>query len=160
VPFATSDGSDGLDVYRSHFKQSGVAGNNGSATAANSFDGGNTLGGGAEAGGDVGGAIQGPFGVTLTTTNGTVTTSGSNTKNKGYKVTWKSGAPFTAGASWEGATVTIDGNSYTIANVALTATVLYVTTDPGNNKTAVSYSAPFSYTAPLATPPGVLNEKQ
>jgi len=160
VPFATSDGSDGLDVYRSHFKQSGVAGNNGNVTAANSFDGGNTLGGGAEAGGDVGGAIQGPFGVTVPTTNGAVTTSSTLTKGKGYKVTWKSGAPFTAGASWEGATIAIAGNSYTIANVALTTTVLYVTTTPGNNKTAVAYSAPFTYNEPLATAPGVLNEKQ
>jgi hypothetical protein len=160
VPFATSDGTDGLDVYRSHFKQSGKVGDNGSATTANSLYGGNTLGGASESGGDVGGAIEGPFGVTLPTTTGTATTSGTNTAHKGYKVTWKTGVKFTAGTSWEGATITIDGNPYTIANVALTATVLYVTTDPGANTTAVSYSAPFPYTEPLAVAPGVLNKKQ
>jgi hypothetical protein len=160
VPFYTSSGSDGLDVYRSHFKQSGKVGNNGSVTAANSFDGGNTLGGGEESGGDVGGAIEGPFGVTLPSTTGTAITSGTNTAHKGYKVTWKTGVKFTAGTSWEGATITIAGNPYTIANVSLTATVLYVTTDPGANTVAVSYSAPFAYTEPLATAPGILNKKQ
>ncbi len=160
VPFYTSDGSDGLDVYRSHFTQSGVAGNNGAATAANSLDGGNTLGGSSEAGGDVGGAIQGPFGVTVPNSTGTVTTSGTLTKNKGYKVTWKSGIQFTAGTSWEGGSITINGTDYTIANVALTSKILYVTTDPGANTTAVGYSAAFPYTYPSATPPGVLNKKQ
>jgi hypothetical protein len=158
VPFYTSGGSDGLDVYRSHFTQSGIAGNNGAATAAT--PNGNTLGGDTEAGGDVGGAIQGPFGVTGPTTNGTVTTSGTLTKNKGYKVTWKGGIQFTAGTSWEGGSITINGTDYTIANVALTTTTLYVTADPGTNKTAVSYSAAFPYSYPLAAAPGVLNEKQ
>jgi hypothetical protein len=152
--------TDGLDVYRSHFKQSNVAGNNGSATTANPENGGNTLGGATEAGGDVGGAIEGPFGITVADTTGTVTTSGTNTKNKGYKVTWKTGAKFTAGTTWEGGSITIDGASYTIADVAVTATTLYVTTDPGDNTTAVSYSAAFPYTYPLATAPGVLNAKQ
>ncbi len=160
IPFYTSDGSDGLDVYRSHFTQSGVTGNNGAATAANSLDGGNTLGGDTESGGDVGGAIQGPFGVTLPNTVGTVTTSSTLTKNKGYKVTWKTGAQFTAGTTWEGGSITIDGTGYTIANVTLTAKILYVTADPGTNTTAVSYSAAFPYTYSLASAPGVLNKKQ
>ncbi len=162
VPFYTSDGSDGLDVYRSHFTQSGVAGDNGAATPANSLDNGNTLGGGEEAGGDVGGAIQGPFGITVPNTTGTVSTSGTLTKKKGYKVTWVSGVQFTAGTTWEGGSITINGTSYTIANVALTSKVLYVTTDPGTiaKSAAAAYSAAFPYTYPAATAPGVLNEHQ
>jgi len=89
-----------------------------------------------------------------------VITSSTDTKNKGYKVTWKSGTKFTAGASWEGGSITIDGAAFTIANVALTTTVLYVTTDPGANTTAVSYAAAFPYTYPAGSAPGVLNKKQ
>ena len=160
VPFYTTGGTDGLDVYRSHFTQSGVAGNNGTATAANLEDNGNTLGGSTEAGGDVGGAIQGPFGITVPETTGTVITSSTDTKNKGYKVTWKSGTKFTVGTLWEGGSITINGAEFMIANVALTATVLYVTADPGANTTAVSYAAAFPHTYPAATAPGVLNKKQ
>lgn len=160
IPFRTSTGSDGLDVYRSHFTQSAVIGNNGAATAPNSEDNGNTLGGSTETGGDVGGAIEGPFGITVADTTGTAITSGTDTKNKGYKVTWKSGIKFAAGTSWEGGSITINGLPYTIANVALTTTVLYVTTDPGNNTTAQPFSAAFPYTYAAATAPGVLNKKQ
>jgi hypothetical protein len=160
VPFYTSSGSDGLDVYRSHFTQSKVTGNNGNVTEANTETGGNTLGGGPEAGGDVGGLIEGPFGITVPTTNGTATTSGTLTAKKGYKVTWKTGIKFTAGTSWEGGSITINGAAYTIANVAVTATSLYVTTDPGANTTAVPFAADFPYTYSLATAPGVLNKHQ
>jgi hypothetical protein len=160
VPFYTSNGEDGLDVYRSHFTQSGVVGNNGSVTVPNSGDNGNTLGGSDEAGGDVGGAIEGPFGITVSTTGGTAITTSTLTKNKGYKVTWKAGLEFTPGTAWEGGSITIDGAAYTIANVALTTTTLYVTTNPGTNTTAVPFAADFSYTYPTATAPGVLNHKQ
>jgi hypothetical protein len=160
IPFETSDGSDGLDVYRSHFAQAGVAGNNGAATSANLLDGGNTLGGLTEAGGDVGGAIQGPFGITSPQTTGTVVTSGTLVKGKGYKVTWKTGAKFTAGTSWEGGNISINGANFTIANVAVTATVLYVTAMPGTVTTAVPYAASFPFTHPAAVAPGVLNKKQ
>lgn len=160
VPFYTSGGTDGLSVYRSHFTQSGVAPNNGVATAANSENNGNTLGGTTETGGDVGGAIEGPFGITVPDTTGTVTTSSTDTKNKGYAVTWKTGSKFTAGTAWEGGSITIDGASYTIANVALTATKLYVTTNPGTNTTAVAYAAAFPYTYSAASAPGVLSKKQ
>jgi hypothetical protein len=160
VPFRTSTGSDGLDVYRSHFTQSKVVGNNGSATEANTENGGNTLGGGEEAGGDVGGAIEGPFGITVPTTNGTAITTSTLTKKKGYKVTWKTGIKFTVGTGWEGGSITINGSAYTIANVAVTATVLYVTTDPGANTTAVPFAADFPYTYAAATAPGILSKKQ
>jgi hypothetical protein len=158
----SSHPTDGLSVYRSHFVPKGVTGvtaNNGSATVA-AVNGANTLGGGTEAGGDVGGLVQGPFGITVADSTGTVVTSGTNTAHKGYKVTWKSGAKFTAGTSWEGQTITINGSPYTIANVALTATVLYVTSDPGANTTAVAYSVPVPYTYPAATTPGTLNKHQ
>jgi hypothetical protein len=160
VPFYTSDGSDGLSVYRSHFTSSKIAGKNGTASAANSENGGNTLGATDDAGGDVGGAIEGPFGISVPTTNGTAVTSSTDTKNKGYKVSWKTGEKFTAGSAWEGGSITINGASYTIANVALTTTVLYVTTNPGANTTAVPYAADFAYTYPAAAAPGVLNKKQ
>jgi hypothetical protein len=49
--------TDAMDVYRSHFTQSTIVGNNG-AVVTGPF--GQTLGGGAEAGGDMGGEIIGP----------------------------------------------------------------------------------------------------
>jgi hypothetical protein len=160
--FTTNGGNgpvDGLTVYRSHFVPSGiknVTANNGSATEANSFNGGNTLGGGTEAGGDVGGLVYGPFGVQGEYT-GTVTTSGTLTKGKGYKVTYKAGTKFTAGSAWEGGSITINGVAYTVADVAVTTSTLYVTTNPGAN-TAVSYS--ITESLPLATTPGTLKKHQ
>jgi len=156
VPFHTSNGSDGLDVYRSHFTQSGHIGNNGVATPPNLLDGGNTLGGATEAGGDVGGAIEGPFGVPVRY-SGTVTTTKILTAGKGYKVTWTAGEKFTAGSNWEGLTITVNGSNYTVANVAITSTALYVTTNP-NTQTHVAYD--LTATTALALAPGVLNKKQ
>jgi len=154
---------DGLSVYRSHFVPKGVASgtaDNGIATPANALNNGNTLGGGPENGGDVGGFIEGPFGITTNVNYaGTVTTTATLTKGKGYKVSWKTGTKFTAGTAWEGGSITIDGVGYTIANVAVTATVLYVTADPGV-QTGVSYSASFPVTFGPATAPGVLNKHQ
>jgi hypothetical protein len=62
-----------------------------------------------------------------------------------------------AGTSWEGLTINLNGTPYTIANVPLTATILYVTTNPGT-ATGVAYTA----TAPaaLAVAPGTLNKKR
>jgi hypothetical protein len=57
VPFATTTAGDpGLTVYREHFLLAGVK-----VTPSNGAVSGDTLGGGTEAGGDVGGLIQGPF---------------------------------------------------------------------------------------------------
>jgi len=172
--------TDGLELYRSHFKRclsytltkngtgedvTCAAGNfdtpnNGAATAANATDSGNTLGGGTEVGGDVGGFIEGPFGTTLSTTNGYVTTSGTLTAKKGYKITWVAGDQFTAGKSWEGSTITIGGVGYTVASVAVTAKDLYVVQSPGANKIAQAYSAPFAITYPAAAVPGVTGKLQ
>ncbi len=173
VPFYTATGgiggvSDGLSVYHSHHSDtvpvgacgSGcktVVGVNGPATSANGTNGGNTLGGGTEAGGDEGGVIEGPFGINAAF-SGTVTTSGTHTANKGYKVTWKTGQKFEALASWEGQTIVINSVSYTIANVLPTTTGLYVVTDPGNQTTPVAYSA--TLPTPAATAPGILNKKR
>jgi hypothetical protein len=173
VPFYTTNGgiggtSDGLSVYHSHFNRIGpvdscggtncvggktIDGYNGTATSANGTNGGNTLGVG-DRGGDEGGVIEGPFGIDVTY-SGTVTTSGTLTKNKGYKVTWTAGQKFIVSTAWEGQSITIDGTSYTIANVKPTATILYVTATPGA-QTGVSYSTVES--APLAITPGVLNK--
>jgi hypothetical protein len=171
VPFYTATGgiggvSDGLTVYHSHYKDtvptgacgSGcktVTGVNGTATSVNASNGGNTLGIG-DAGGDVGGVIEGPFGI-ATAFTGTVTTSGTLTKNKGYKVAWKTGEKFVASASWEGGTINIDGVNYTIANVLPTTSTLYVTSTPGV-QTGVAYSA--TLPTALASGAGVLNKKR
>ncbi len=161
VPFYTATGgiggvSDGLTVYHSHFKQSSVTGVNGAVTTANATNGGNTLGGGDEAGGDMGGVIEGPFGIDEAF-SGTVTTSATHTKNKGYKVTWTAGQKFVANVAWEGQTITIAGTPYTIANVLPTTTTLYVTTTPGT-ATGQSYSA--TLPTALASGAGVLNKKR
>ncbi|HKM49304.1 MAG TPA: hypothetical protein VJX69_17065 [Terriglobales bacterium] len=158
VPFCTT--GDSLSVYRSHFKDTVLpaeaAGNNGAASCSS------TLGGDTEAGGDVGGLVEGPFDITVPTTNGYATWATTLTTGKGYKVTWKQGTHFTAGASWEGSTLTIGGTSQTIASVALTTTTLYVgNPNPNTPATAeVSFSAPFSSTFGAVSAPGILNKKQ
>ena len=178
VPFATSSGSDGLAVYRSHFTQSGVtctgtAACNGTATAANSLDGGNTLGLDDE-GGDMGGLIQGPFGISqapgVVSTNGYVTTSAVCTKKKGYKVTYKAGFKFVASSGWENQTIIIGGVSYTTSTGVLpTTTVLYVggsstsNTCSGPQPSTTTVAAPYSILgiqAPAATTTGLLGKKE
>lgn len=172
VPFYTATGgiggvSDGLSVYHSHFTDTlpsgacgtsckSIVGKNGSATSANATNGGNTLGGETETGGDMGGVIEGPFGIDIAY-SGTVTTTATLTKNKGYKVTWTAGQKFIADAAWEGQTITIAGNPYTIASVLPSTTTLYVTTSPGT-ATGQSYSA--TLPTALATGNGVLNKKR
>jgi hypothetical protein len=166
IPFHTSTGSDGLEVYHSHFTQETFAGNNGAATTANSLDGGNTLGGTTEAGGDEGGLIEGPFGVTVPDTTGSVTVHTALTAHKGYQISWKSGEKFVAGTAWEGLTITIGGNNYTVAGPCTpactpTATSLYITTEPGTvNLAVLPYSIAYPHTYPAAVAPGTLNKKQ
>jgi hypothetical protein len=74
VPFTTTNRTDGLDVYREHYTQSGVAPNDGTPTpgfgTGHAFT---TLGLTGESGGDMGGCIKGPF-VGFVTGPGGVTT--------------------------------------------------------------------------------------
>jgi len=181
-PYCSSPGSaiDGLSVYHSHFAQSGVTAaeaKNGDATEQNNTFNGNTLGtlvdsngavvGTAEAGGDEGGLIEGPFGVTLPYTDGYATWAIAPTGTEGYKVTWKSGPHFSA--SWSG-TITLGdaavaGSAATISSACpahCNTTTLYVTTaNPSGSATIevpFSFGAASSYSA--AAPPGTTGKKQ
>jgi hypothetical protein len=149
VPFFTATGgvggvSDGLDVYRSHFTQSGKVGNNGKATTLNATDGGNTLGGGTEAGGDEGGLIEGPFPKFYSGT--------ADVTNGSAAVSRDTGTAFVTGTSWVNNTIVfggtgpncLGGNQYTILSVtstsALTLTANYAqgTADAQNFCVAVA----------------------
>ena len=170
---SSSSPTDGLAVYRSHRTQSGVTCTatgpcNGTATGANTSDGGNTLGVSDE-GGDVGGLIEGPFGTAETA--GRVETSSVCTSHKGYKLTWEAGDHFVAGNAWDTLTITVGGVAYAVSTgvTANTTTTLYV----GGNSTSTSCSGPvpptnvkgqfYSITgpnpAPAATTPGVIGKK-
>jgi hypothetical protein len=153
VPFITTTNSDGLEVYRSHFTQSGKAGNNGPASPTETLTNGNSLGGGTEAGGDEGGVILGHDFGTVNTAKGTGTGAGK------CKVSWKTGRKFgfpaTTATAWVGTNVDVNGVSCTVAaSPAPTATTLYCTPTCGT-QTLVPYT---HYTAPTA--PGTLNKKQ
>lgn len=171
---SSSTPTDGLALYRSHRTQSGVTCTtsgpcNGTATAANLADGGNTLGVDDE-GGDVGGLIEGPFGAAETA--GRVETASVCTSHKGYKLTWEAGDHFVAGNVWDGLTVTVGGVAYTVSPgvTANTTTSLYI----GGNSTSTTCTGPvpptnvkgqfYSITgpspAPAATTPGIIAKKQ
>jgi hypothetical protein len=155
VPFATSTNSDGLAIYHAHISQGGVTcplgGTcNGTATLPNALDGGNSLGGGPEAGGDM-------AGLTLGWDYGTV-----NTANFGLlgKVTKTGGRPFGFSAGNPanpsvliGKSININGTVYEVV-AAPSQTVLYTLTNTGS-QTNVPYSV---YIAP--TTPGVIGKKQ
>jgi hypothetical protein len=167
VPFHTTDGSDGLDVYRSHrtITGTGVTGSNGTATAET--PNGNTLGVG-EKGGDVGGLIEGPFGASPTT--GYIdTVAVPCVSKKGYALHHEAGDSFKVGTSWDGQTITVAGVDYTVSpGVAQTAAILYV----GGSSTSTTCSGPvppantkflfysINETALQATGTGVLNKKE
>jgi hypothetical protein len=153
VPFVTSNNSDGLEVYRSHFTQSGKVGNNGPASPTETLTNGNSLGGGTEAGGDEGGVVLGHDFGTVNTAKGVGTGAGK------CKVSWKTGRKFgfpaTTATAWIGTTIDVNGVACTVAATpAPTTTTLYCTPDCGT-QTGVGYS---QYTAPTA--PGTLNKKQ
>jgi hypothetical protein len=182
---------DGLSVYHSHFTQTNPA-SNGSATTASGNFGGNTLGtqvdqngavtGTAESGGDEGGLIEGPFGITAPYAgyvewhNATALHDDATVA----EVQWKQGAKFAAGAGWVGCTINL-GNpnsptySQTIAGCPEkgvnkcnpTTTTLYV----GGANPAATETIEVPYTVscggtvqeqtyPAATAPGVTAKKQ
>jgi hypothetical protein len=173
VPFATSSGSDGLEVYRSHRTEApttctAAQACNGTPTNPNSLDGGNTLGVG-DSGGDVGGLIEGPFGTPYTTGHVDTTTVPCVSK-KGYEIHFESGDAFVTGASWEGLAIEIGGVSYQVSTgVPVTATALYV----GGSSTSKTCTGPvppaatkglfYNITgpnpAPAAVAPGVIGKK-
>lgn len=155
VPFATSTNSDGLAVYRSHFTQSGVScavgsGCNGSASTPNKLDGGNSLGGGTEAGGDVGGLVIGWDHGAVNTENFGVL--GKVTRTSGRTFGFSSGSPVNLSAL-VGRTININGTNYEVAAVQ-SSSVLYTLTNTGT-QTNVPYSA---YIPPAPT--GVIGKKQ
>lgn len=167
VPFFTATGgisgsSDGLTVYRSHFKVTvpkntcapvgcvSVVGNNGAATTDNNTYVGNTLGGSTESGGDVGGLIIGPY-------NGAVTTSCTLTAGKGYKVTAVKPTVFFAGLAWEGKDLDLAGSENTVSTTAApTVAILYVQNLPAN----CPGGGATSYAMEQNPAPGTLNKKQ
>lgn len=167
---------DGMPVYRSHFTQTksgttcGTASGdntdcNGTPTLANLEDGGNALGVG-EAGGDVGGLVEGPFGTSYTSGYVTIASSTCTTK-KGFKISRKTnvGDAFVAGKSWENQTITIGGVAYTVSPVSVTATTLYVggtscsgPVPPVNTKGLYYYIGLGG--TPAATAPGIISKKE
>jgi hypothetical protein len=134
VPFHTSSGNDGLDVYRAHFLPTGVTlaklppgtvVSAGAQTAA-SIQGYTSLGGGNEGGGDVGGCIAGPF----STASARVPLQTATVNTNGLTVTSTSGAVFAQGDLWEKSPVVINGVEYHVASVT-SGTVLKLTTTAG-----------------------------
>jgi hypothetical protein len=169
VPFHTSDGSDGLDVYRSHrtITGTGVVGSNGTATTET--PNGNTLGVG-EKGGDVGGLIEGPFGASPTTGYIDTTTVSCLAKG-GYELHHEAGDLFAAAKVWDGQTITVGGVDYTVsAGVTQSTTLLHVGGSSTNTTTGCTGPVPpantkflfysINETAPQASGAGVLNKKE
>jgi len=119
--------TDGLSVFRSHFTPSGVTTgcsslSNGSVTTA-AANGANTLGGGTECGGDVGGLIYGPWGINSPQVSW-VTWTTTHTANKGYKLTHKSGDAFTSSQPANGSSVTLTCTDSTgVQNIVNTTVV-------------------------------------
>jgi|SRR5579872_4087441 len=163
VAFNTSaDVEGGLRIYRSHFKPVGFTGtpNNGAVTGACTATTACTLGGVTEAGGDVGGLIQGPYPLAAGNV-GTSTTSAN--------ITWKSGPLFipnstTTGCTWTspeiGQQINITGTSngpFTITAILSTGKTVTLDHIPSTKLT----STPYSWVSPIDVwTPGVLCKKQ
>jgi hypothetical protein len=190
IPFAAcppgqgntcSTPTDGLSVYRSHFKPAAVTEkcpttadpSNGSATTANTNDGGNTLGGGPECGGDVGGLIGGgtqtAFGISSPSAAYVTWKAGTETKGKGWAVTYKNGDKFSASADAAGTAITLictdaDGSqsiTQTTIGAYSSATAIYAAVpNPDTNLTIACQLISGNITHGTATTPGVLSKKQ
>ena len=136
VPFVTSSGDDGLDVYRSHFTQSGITcaatTNPGCNGILSSTTAGSTLGGGTEAGGDEGGIIIGWDYTTVTSSPGIGTGAGK------CKLQWTAGRHFGLSGlnsahptgnpvALETANTSLDGSAVTVqASPPATTSTVYV----------------------------------
>jgi hypothetical protein len=165
VPFHNT-GGDGLSVYHSHFTQSGhscsytASGGaqecNGSQTATETrtTPSGDTLGGGAEKGGDEGGVIIGWDHSTVTTAKQTTGACAGDTKIQktagrvlGFSAIDNA---HTAGnpAALETADTFIDGNAVTVSScIAPTSSIAYVTGYTGTYSTGHAFSAYITPTA-------------
>ena len=162
VAFNTAaDVQGGLHLYRSHFKQSLVNADNGAVTGACTPTTACTLGGATEAGGDMGGQIEGPYPLNPTGTVSTLTTSAT--------VTWKSGPLFIPNGTLTGCVYTspeigaqinitgVSNGPFTINAIATTGKTITVDHIPAQKVTAQSYS----FVNPIdPTTPGVLCKKQ
>lgn len=180
VPFVTTGNSDGLEVYRSHFTQSAVtcsytagtaAGKecNGPATPTEALTGGNSLGGGTEAGGDEGGVITGWDYSTVTVAN---VTSGackglsklSKTAGRTFGFSGTSAA-HTGGnpVGLEGQIVTVNGNHATVSScIAPSNAAMYVTPalTTGTGQSFSVYIAPTANFGGSPITDGILGKKQ
>jgi hypothetical protein len=171
VPFLTSSGNDGLDVYRSHFTQSGItcaaATNPGCNGVLSTSSGGSTLGGGTEAGGDEGGAIIGWDYATVTTSKGTGSnssyckvqwTKGRHFGFSGTNATHAGGQPLlleSSNVTINGSVVTVQGSGSVPPATNPTATTLYVLPACSVTTTGRAFAAQMT-----ATQPGTIAKKQ
>jgi hypothetical protein len=141
---------DGLTVFRSHFTPTGVttgcsALDNGtvqdtvepSGETFSGIAGGNTLGGGTECGGDVGGLIYGPFGISSPSVTYATWKAGTETHGKGWELTYKNGDHFSQPADAFGANLTIICTDSTGVQTVTNTTVGFFT-----SSTAIYVAAP------------------
>lgn len=180
VPFVTSTNSDGMEVYREHFTQSGKTCSytstilasqtcDGTASPTESLTRGNSIGGLNEQGGDEGGVIIGWDHSTVTTTKVTTGSCVGNTKvakTAGRTFGFSgSSAGHTTGQPLKlvGLNVTINGSSQTVSScINPTSTTLYVTGQTGTIGTGLSFSAYITptTTGTLGGDNGALTKKQ
>ena len=140
------DSEGGLQIYRSHFKPTGstIAPNNGSQVGGCGAGQACTLAGGTEAGGDVGGAIQGPFPIN----GGTVKLVHSTANNASLPVPLFIPNGTAAGCTWSspevGDTLVVasgtDAGTYTISSINSAGTAATVTPEPAHTLAGVSYT--------------------
>jgi hypothetical protein len=115
----------------------------------------------------------GPFGITTPNTYGYVEWHNATVVKDGLtvaEVQHKTGPDFTAGASWVGKTITINGTAQVIQGCPVkgvnkcnpTITTLYVlnANSASIETIEVPYSIAVPYSWPAATTPGTLNDKQ
>jgi hypothetical protein len=170
IPTSTSAGNDpGLGIYRSHRKGCSVVSdacpsgdtinpNNGSFSGGN-FS--NTLGGGTEAGGDVGGLVYGPYvggGV-----QGSLAVGKVGLTKKSKNVRWVAGQKFSNDGTWAQKTIYLDaatdangvcqGTAYTIASVTSTKKLTLTTKYKGKTRSSDPACTPAAH-------PGVLSKIQ
>jgi hypothetical protein len=164
--------NDTLSVYHDHYTQETVAGDNGSLVGPNSFNNGETYGGTTEKGGDVGGLVEGPWGIT-TNYYGWVEWFASSTTKNGftvYEVSHKEGADFKSGTAWRGCTIGL-GNPYSATysqviqgcvsgtkNCDPTTTELYVANPNPAGTSGESVQVPYVVSCTQDTYPAAVDE--